>query len=60
MHGVGGGGPLVKLMLEQRLMNAGIGSTNSLTPNPINTAVNSSMIQELEGLPKRLNGRTKY
>jgi hypothetical protein len=46
------------------MMAAGVGgnlrSMGTSTPNPVNTNVNSSIIQELEGLPKRLNGKTKY
>lgn len=64
MHGVMGGAPLSKIMRDQMMMSAGIyPSLKSLgtgTPNPINTNVSSSMIQELEGLPKRLTGKTKY
>jgi hypothetical protein len=59
-----GGAPLAKLMREQFMISAGINecsrSMGTSTPNPINSNVNSSMIQELEGLPKRLNGKTKY
>ncbi len=60
-----GGSPLAKLMREQLMMTAGINTGNiksmgTNTPSAINTNVNSSMIQELEGLPKRLNGKTKY
>jgi hypothetical protein len=46
------------------MMTAGIkgsvksSSGPSSTPNGTN--VNSSIIHELEGLPKRLNGKTKY
>ena len=60
-----GGSPLAKLMREQMMMTAGINNGNlrslgTSTPNAINTNINSSIIQELEGLPKRLNGKTKY
>lgn len=58
------GAPLAKIMREQMMMSAGIypnlKGMGAGTPNPINTNVSSSMIQELEGLPKRLHGKTKY
>jgi hypothetical protein len=64
LHGVVGGAPLAKIMRDQMMMSAGIYPNlrhmGTGTPNPINTNVNSSMIQELEGLPTRLNGKTKY
>ena len=64
MHGVMGGAPLAKIMRDQMMMSAGVypslKSMGTGTPNPINTNISSSMIQELEGLPKRLTGKTKY
>jgi hypothetical protein len=65
IHNVMAGAPLAKIMREQMMMSAGIyppslRGTGAGTPNPVNTNVSSSMIQELEGLPKRLHGKTKY